>query len=340
MLYLAAGILSICALSAWRDPRKLRIGLGIVAALGIVALDIVGRLLLLVNSVQQEAAAWLLFGGFGLLLLLAIVLGAVLVLNGLTMVRKEGRHLANLLSLLLGVAILLYVGLGIASVLLNLPNVLVVLLMLGLPLGYLAFGFTAYLVYSGLYQACTRRWGRPVVAIVVLGSGLIGGSVPPLLASRLDRGRAVLTRAERSGSRPLMIASGGKGDDEHRAEAHAMAEYLVEHGVDPARIVMEDRSRTTEENLANTRRVLTAHGVTGRVAVVTNNFHAFRAALLMRQVRMPGYSLGSATAGYYWPSATIREYVAILRDNRKVNIVGLALSLMPIAGALILALIS
>jgi uncharacterized SAM-binding protein YcdF (DUF218 family) len=334
----ACVLLVLCAVSAWRDPRKLRIGLGIVAAGGLFALEGAGRLIELASSAHQEAVAWTLLGGFALLLLLAIVLGGVLVLNGLTMVRREGRHLANLLSLLLGVAILVYVGLGIASVVFSLLQLLVVLLLLGLPLGYLSFGFTAYLVYSGLYQAGTKRWGRPVEAIVVLGSGLIGGAVPPLLASRLDRGRAVLSKAERSGRQPLMITSGGKGDDEHRAEAHAMAEYLVERGVDAGRIVMEDRSRTTEENLANTQRVLTARGITGRVAVVTNNFHAFRAALLMRQVKMPGYSLGSPTAGYYWPSATIREYVAILRDNKNLNIVGLTLSLMPLVVSLLLAL--
>ncbi|WP_156887622.1 YdcF family protein [Propionicicella superfundia] len=326
------------AVSAWRDPRKLRIGLALAAAVLLSALYLL-VIVLTVASETPDLGVWVVLGLFLLLLALVIVLGVVLVLNGLTMVRKEGRHLANLLSLLLGIAILGYVGLGIASVMLSLSQVFLFLLLLGLPVGYLSFGFVAYLGYSQLYQACTKRWGRPVEAIVVLGSGLVGGRVPPLLASRLDRGRAVLERARLAGRDPLMITSGGKGDDETRAEAHAMSEYLVEHGVDPDRIAEEDRSRTTEENLANTARVLAARLITGRVAVVTNSFHAFRAALLMRRVGIPGYSLGSATAGYYWPSATIREYVAILRDSRWFNAVGLGLSLLPLAGLLIVGLL-
>ena len=88
-----------------------------------------------------------------------------------------------------------------------------------------------------------------------------------------------------------------------------MAEYLVRHGVDPDRIWMEAASQDTEENLANSRELLGAQEVSGRVAVVTNNFHAFRAALEMRDAKLPGYTIGSPTAGYFWPSATIRARV-------------------------------
>jgi uncharacterized SAM-binding protein YcdF (DUF218 family) len=67
-----------------------------------------------------------------------------------------------------------------------------------------------------------------------------------------------------------------------------------------------------------------------KVAVVTSNFHAFRAALLMRRAGLPGYTIGAPTAGYYWPSASIREYVAILRDHPVLNAFGIGLSLGPL----------
>jgi uncharacterized SAM-binding protein YcdF (DUF218 family) len=96
--------------------------------------------------------------------------------------------------------------------------------------------------------------------------------------------------------------------------------------------VVEDRSKTTEENLAYSKELLAANGVTGPVAVVTNNFHVLRAALLMRRMEIPGHAWGSPTAGYYRPSATIREYLAILRDHWPFNAVALGVTVLPLIG--------
>jgi len=225
------------------------------------------------------------------------------------------------------------------TVVANAPGLFLVVALVGMPVGYLAYGFVSYLVYSALYQWATRRFPRPADAIVVLGSGLVGGEVPPLLASRLDRGLDVYRQARVKGHEPRIVTSGGKGDDETRAEADAMAAYLVGRGVDPDVIIPEDQSRNTRQNLVNTVVILAAHQVTGDVAVVTNNFHAFRSALLMRKVKIPGYVLGSPTAGYYWPSATIREYVAILRDHRRLNLVMVILACVPLVIYLVLMVV-
>jgi uncharacterized SAM-binding protein YcdF (DUF218 family) len=324
--------LGVFALSLWRDPRKVRTGVYLLLA---IATGAFGLFLAAVDAAGADSArtgALLLLGSVLALLLAAIVLGVTLVLNGCTMLRREGRRLANTLSLLLGVAILGYLALGIWAVGADAARFFLWTATLGLPIGYLGFGFLAYLVYSGAYQFATGRWGRPVAAVVVLGSGLIRGQVPPLLASRLDRGRAIWAGSAERGQPPLLVVSGGKGPNEPRAEADAMADYLANHGVAEAAIRREDRSRTTRENVAFTKTLLASAGVTGRVAIVTNNFHAFRAALLMRQAGVPGYAVGSPTAGYYWPSATIREYIAIAWDHKVFNAVMLGLSCLPLIG--------
>jgi uncharacterized SAM-binding protein YcdF (DUF218 family) len=333
-------LLAYGLVSAWRDPRKLRIGVVLLIVAMSVALDLVALLLGAVAGFGAEAATWTIVGGLLAILLGVVVLGIVLVLNGVIMMRREGRHVANQLGLFAGLGLLAYVGLGAWAIGRADAMLVLVLFLVGLPVGYLAIGFVAYISYSAVYQYCTQRWGRPVQAIVVLGSGLIRGKVPPLLASRLDRGRAVYDRAVAAGGHPLMITSGGRGHDEPVAEADAMAQYLEDKGLDPAVIAREDRSRTTEENLANTQRVLAVHGIDGRVAVVTNNFHAFRAALLMRKVKMPGYSLGAPTANYYWPSATIREYVAILRDNSILNVIAVGSLSLPLLAFLLVRIFS
>lgn len=58
-----------------------------------------------------------------------------------------------------------------------------------------------------------------------------------------------------------------------------------------------------------------------RCAVVTNDYHAFRAALMARRAGVNGHVVGARTARYYWPSATIREFVAVLAEHRALHLV-------------------
>lgn len=226
-----------------RDRRLLRNGFFLVAGLFF---GLVGVLTLLVEQVPVL--------GLAVVALLALLPAAVLVLagfliaNGLTMVRKEGRSLANLLSLVAGLAVL------------AVPVVAVLLVSSGLRVGvllsaalvfvssYLGVVFVAFLVHSLVYGRMAVE--NPPEAVVVLGSKIIDGRVPPLLRSRLDKALEVYRRtAATTGRAPLLIPSGGQGADETRAEATAMAEYLLAQGADPADVLAEDRATTTRENL-------------------------------------------------------------------------------------------
>lgn len=161
---------------------------------------------------------------------------------------------------------------------------------------------------------------RDVDFVVVLGSGLIGGTrVPPLLASRLERGRKVYEAQAARGNPPVLLTSGGQGPDERLPESRAMADYLIERGFPAAHIQCEDRSRTTEENLEYSKAIMSAAGPGYSCVIVTNNFHAFRAALMARKTGVNGQVVGSPTAAYFWPSATIREFAAVFLGHKLVN---------------------
>ncbi|MGK4580085.1 YdcF family protein [Kitasatospora sp. HPMI-4] len=251
-----------------------------------------------------------------------LVLAVLLILNGRTMLRKEGRSLTNLLSLLVGLGILGLVALMAQAALIHSRALEVLTGTLLLVTAYVSFLFVCFVGYAFLYG----RYGRLTAAgkadfVVVLGSGLIGGSrVSPLLASRLERGRAVYERQVARGHAPVLITSGGQGRDEHLPEAHAMADYLTDRGFPADRIVREDRSRTTEENLTYSRAIMEQAKPGYRCVIVTNNFHAFRAALLARSTGVNGQVVGSHTAAYYWPSATIREFAAVFLTHKVVNL--------------------
>jgi uncharacterized SAM-binding protein YcdF (DUF218 family) len=119
----------------------------------------------------------------------------------------------------------------------------------------------------------------------------------------------------------MLIVSGGKGSDERLSEAEAMANYLVEGGFPADRILKEDQSRTTEENLLYSASLMRQNRPEGyRCVVVTNDFHSYRAALIARDLGVPAQVVGSPTAAYFLPSATIREFIAVFVRYWKVNL--------------------
>lgn len=131
-----------------------------------------------------------------------VVLGGFLVGNGLTMVRKEGRRPANLLSGLAGLGIFAVLALVVTADYLGSSHayqsfILAVVLITG----YVAFLFLCFLAYAFLYGRIRVR--GDVDFVVVLGSGLIGGErVPPLLASRLRSGLAIQREQADRGATP------------------------------------------------------------------------------------------------------------------------------------------
>ncbi|MCE1173876.1 MAG: YdcF family protein [Propionibacteriales bacterium] len=322
--------LVIFAVSFALEPRKFRTGLYLLGALAWLAAIVLGWTLAAATTVDDQLGGWWLLGLVVVGGLTLIGLALFMIVAGITLVRREGLRPTRLLSMALGLLVLGYLGwLAAAIVSENVAQVMWAI-WVGLPLSYFGFGFTAFVIYGAAYPAWMVRFGPAADAVVVLGSGLIGGAVPPLLADRLRAGRRVYAHAVTSGRHPLLITSGGQGPDEPVAEAVAMRDFLADDGLEASSILVEDRSRNTSENLAFSAELLRARQVTGPVAVVTSDFHALRAALLMRAAGIKGYTVGARTARYFWPTAVIREYAAVLRDHFWLNAVMVALTCIPL----------
>ncbi|GAA3464693.1 YdcF family protein [Saccharothrix longispora] len=293
-----------------RDRRRVRNAVW----LGVTLLLLL--LWLLFRAVETEGWPGVAVGYafVALLLGLGFVLPVALIANGVLVLRREGFGLANLLSLLAGLAIFgVVAAFGFLTTRTG-PVVDAVIGSLLVVAAYVAFLFVSLLLYSVVYGSLGRRSGFD--AVVVLGAGLNGDRVPPLLASRLDRAIRVYERGVGAGRPPLVVVSGGQGPDEDVSEAAAMRDYLVRRGVPDDRVLVEDRSTTTEQNLAYSARVLAEHGWQGRAVGVTNNFHVFRAAVTARRLRLRMQIIGAPTAAYFLPSAFLREFAALLVQNK------------------------
>lgn len=250
-----------------------------------------------------------------------LLLGGFLLANGITMIRRESARPGNLLSLAAGAAIFVVIGLDVAADRAGDHELSLFATVATLLFGYVSFLLVSYVCYAFCYRLLERTDGADFV--VVLGAGLRpDGGVPPLLASRLERGREVWAALDRdaAGFRPMLIVSGGKGTDERRSEASAMAAYLVERGFPADRLLLEDASRTTEENLVFSKAIIDGLRPGARVTVVTSDFHAFRAALLARRLGIHGQVAGARVAGYYQPSALLREFAAVFYRYRVINL--------------------
>jgi uncharacterized SAM-binding protein YcdF (DUF218 family) len=320
-LVVAAAVLVVFLVGVIRDPRSFSNAVFLGLALAFGALGLAERL----ADTPERSARVLLF-------LLALVVAAgpflaagYLVVNGITMARRERLRPANLLPLAAGAGILAVIGLTLAASRLDSVKVTLLTGVADLLFGYVSFLLISYVSYAFIYGRLATLFGSADF-VVVLGAGLKrDGSVTPLLARRLDLALKVHTALVSRGCDPVLIVSGGKGSDEIVSEASAMARYLAGHGLPADRIVLEDQSRSTEENLAFSKAIMDQALPDGRCVIVTSNFHVFRTAILVRHAGIRGQVTGAPTAGYYWPTAMLREFGAVFLRYRLVNSVICAL---------------
>lgn len=309
------------------DPRRLSSAVVVVGAAGYLGLSVLVAVAALSPTV-----------GGGIVALVAVGLGCAnlalvgyLLYTGVVVVRREGRSLGNLLTLLavcgvLGLLLLFVLGLALSWDWLVVPAVagLAVSGTFGLLLG-------AFVIYGAGYARQAPQPGMD--AIVVLGSRVFGDRVPPLLAARIDKGLEILAGETGGGRRPVLVLSGGQGPDEDAPEGEVMARYAVRAGADERLVRVEGQSRSTEENLRFSRELLLGEGRGTSMVVTTNDYHAFRAAIIARELGLDAQVVGARTARYYFPSAVLREFVGVLARTPVFH-AALAVSVALAAGGL------
>lgn len=314
---------SLAAYSTMRDRRRFR---NAVFLLFFVLFGLVSIIHVLKMTDHGGGALTLFILGTAAIVFLV---PAVLILNGITMWRKEGRSLQNQLSWIFGVliitgALFLMRSFYHADAVDDLPwTVRILMGLYGGGVFYVSLVFLAFMFYTWLIRVIPHR--KHYDYVVVLGAGLLGGDrVSKLLADRLDKGAEVYRK-----NLPdcAMVCSGGQGPDETVPEAEAMKGYLVSKGIPEESILEEDRSATTMENLTFSRDLINSRDGGKEIAVVTSDYHVLRPMIYSRKIGMKVDGIGGHTALYYWPSAMIREYAALVKHYMVPYLLGLAIML-------------
>lgn len=147
--------------------------------------------------------------------------------------------------------------------------------------------------------------------IIILGCKIRDDKPSLMLIERLDAGLRYFEAHPGS----LVIVSGGQGEDEIAAEADVMHDWLVANGISEDRIIKEDRSTDTEENLAFSRKLLQEiNAEDDPVLIVTNEFHEYRALKKAAKLGIKAEALPAKTAWWLFPTYYVREMYGILED--------------------------
>ena len=145
--------------------------------------------------------------------------------------------------------------------------------------------------------------------LIVLGAQLKPSGPSKVLQYRLDKAIEYLEK----NSDTKVIVSGGQGKNEPDTEAEGMKQYLVKKGIKEDRILKEDLSASTYENLKFSSRFVNMQE--DLVGIVTNDFHVFRATQIAKKA---GYQnvCGIPAKSYLplWINNMTREAVAVVKD--------------------------
>lgn len=117
----------------------------------------------------------------------------------------------------------------------------------------------------------------PADAAVVLGAAVWTNAVSPVFKERINHAISLYQR----GRVRKLIFTGGQGNPGEPTEASAARIYALQSGVSPSDILIEDKSRTTYENIVNAKQLADAHGIR-TVLIVSDPLHMKRAITMAR----------------------------------------------------------
>lgn len=143
--------------------------------------------------------------------------------------------------------------------------------------------------------------------VIVLGCKVNGSTPSRYLYDRCKKAAEYLNNNPDA----VAVLSGGQGSDEAISEAQCMENVLVNMGIDKSRLYKEEKSTSTGENIAFSKKVIEENGFSKSVLIVTNEFHEYRAKLLCDKNGLEFHSSCSYSSLPTFLSYYTREILAV-----------------------------
>ena len=221
-----------------------------------------------------------------------------LTISNIWLIKKEGFRVQNVLGILMGA---LYIGGYFAEKLTNSfigadsQTVFYILLTVNLGVTFLLCYFECMLISTMFCAVASTRYkpAPDMDYIIILGCAIRRDGTPtPLLKGRIMRAFDYeKAQYEKTGKHAKFVPSGGQGSDEVISEAESMKRCLIELGVPDERIVKEDKSVNTYQNIAFSKKVIKSDcgSESCNIGFSTTNYHVFRGYTLAEKLGMTIY---------------------------------------------------
>ncbi len=245
-----------------------------------------------------------------------IIIGILFLLYYISAVLYAGIGTSIIWIWLLGGIVLL--AAGVANLYLKkqgitflIPSVVKWMFGLVLLTGLVLFIIGEVWIFSGIVQK-----GEPDLDyIVVLGCQVRGNYPSRALKERIDTAQEYLEKNPET----IAILSGGQGTGENISEAQCMYDWLVRAGIEKERLIMEDNSTSTVENLKFSSQYITKESAS--VGVISNNFHIYRSVAIAKK---QGYEnvcgIAAPSRSILQPHYLVRECMALWKEKILKNI--------------------
>ena len=165
-------------------------------------------------------------------------------------------------------------------------------------------------VETGCIISANRKVPPQNATAVVLGCRVYGERASLSLMERLEAAYDYLIENPET----VCVVSGGQGPGEDISEAECMYRWLVEKGIHASRIYKEDKSTSTEENIAYSKEVIKENGLNENIAIVTSEYHCYRAGIIAEKNEISYGAASGKTAIWLFPTYYVRELYGILAE--------------------------
>lgn len=183
-------------------------------------------------------------------------------------------------------------------------------IILGIIMGIACIILALVIVITTNMIIAANRKPTEDATVIVLGCRVYGEYASLSLLERLYAAESYL----KENPEAVCILSGGQGAGEDISEAECMYRYLTEQGIEPERLYLEDTSTSTRENMAFSKEIIETEGLSTNVAIVTNEYHEYRANVIAEEQGLDAASVPASTAIWLLPGYYVRELYGVLYE--------------------------
>lgn len=181
---------------------------------------------------------------------------------------------------------------------------------------FILIGVSFFVLMQGLIIGFPKNNKEASEYVIVLGAGIHGEDLSQTLKGRVKKAIKYINNVEEN---MYIVLSGGQGEGEDIPEALAMKRYLLDNGIDEERIILEDKSTNTKENLEFSKVIIEDKENRKiediNITIITTDFHAFRSNMLAKNFGYKNIKLTTSLSNpFIIPIHYTRESLAIVKS--------------------------